>query len=102
MEKKSEKLEPIHTTVGTGSCVIPWWVLFYVIFIHDVDRKTSIYCITKKFDVFDAFTRWKLLVENDTGNKFKCLRIYNGGRCCSKNFDNYFSCNGTHKENIVP
>ena len=57
-EKKSEKLELVHTDVwgptqvsslGGSRC--------YVTFINDATRKTQIYCIRNKFDVFDTFLK---------------------------------------------
>ena len=33
----------------------------------------------KKKDVFDTFKKWKALVENETRNMLKCLKIDNGG-----------------------
>jgi len=55
-EKKREKLELVHTDVWGpthvssfgGSC-------YYVTFIDDATRKTWIYCIRNKYDVFDTF-----------------------------------------------
>ena len=69
-EKKSEKLdlvhidvwEPAHVSSLDGSCD-------YVTFIDDAPRKTWIYCIQNKSDVFDAFKKWKALVEIETGKK---------------------------------
>jgi hypothetical protein len=67
-EKKSEKLELVHTNVWApaqvsslgGSC-------YYVTFIDDATRKNWVYCIRQKYDVFDTFKKWKYLVENETG-----------------------------------
>jgi len=39
---------------------------YYVTFIDDATRKTWVYCIRKKYDVFDTFKKWKALVENET------------------------------------
>jgi len=44
----------------------------------------------------------KILVENETGKRLKCLRSDNGGEYCSKEFDRYYSKNGIRKEKIVP
>jgi hypothetical protein len=59
---------------------------YYVTFIDDATRKTWVYCIRQKSDVFDTFKKWKALVENETGKRLKCLRSYNGGDYCSKEF----------------
>jgi hypothetical protein len=52
---------------------------YYVTFIDDATRKTWVYCIRQKSDVFDTFKKWKSLVENETGKSLKCLRSDNGG-----------------------
>jgi hypothetical protein len=67
-----------------------------------VTRKTWVYYIRKKYNVFDAFKKWKDLVENYIGNNLKFLRSDNGGEYCSKEFDNYYSYHGIHNEKKVP
>ena len=64
---------------------------YYVTSIDDATRKTWVYCIQKKSDVFNTFKKWKSLVENETGKRLKCLRLDNGGEYCSNEFDNYCS-----------
>jgi hypothetical protein len=57
-EKKSEKLELVHIYVWGLD-----WVSFlgvshyYVTFIDDATRKSWVYCIRKKYDVFDTFKK---------------------------------------------
>ena len=75
---------------------------YYVTFINDATRKTWIYCIQNKSDVFDTFKKWKALVEIETGKKLKCLRSDNGGEYCSIDFDRYCSEHGIHREKTVP
>jgi len=102
-EKKSKKLEFVHTDVWGpaqvsslgGSC-------YYVTFIDDATRKTWIYCIRNKSNVFDTFKKWKAFVGNETGKRLKCLRSDNGGEYCSKEFNRYCSENGICREQIVP
>lgn len=74
-EKKREKLEIIHTYVwGLTYVSSLGGSNYYVTFIDDATRKTWVYCIQKKPNVFDTFKKWKALVESETGNKLKCLR----------------------------
>ncbi|KAK3007498.1 hypothetical protein RJ639_013627 [Escallonia herrerae] len=48
-------------------------------YVHDdASRKTWIYAIRQKSDVYHTFKKWKVLVENETGNKIKCLKYDNG------------------------
>ena len=52
-EKKREKLELVHIDVWGATHVSSLGVSnYYVTFIDDVNRKTWVYCIYKKFDVF--------------------------------------------------
>ena len=60
---------------------------YYVNFINDATRKTWIYCIQNKSDVFDTFKKWNDLVENETGKRLKFLKSDNGGEYCRKEFD---------------
>ena len=75
---------------------------YYAPFIDDATRKTWIYCIQNKFDVFDTFKKWKALVEIEIGKKLKCLRSKNGGEYCSKDFDRYYSEHGIRREKTIP
>eukprot|EP00253_Pinus_taeda_P008132 PITA_08132 len=75
---------------------------YYATFIDDASRKTWIYCIKNKSDVYDTFKKWKALVEIETGKKLKCLRSDNGGEYCSKEFDRYCSEYGIRREKTVP
>ena len=94
-EKKSEKLELVHTDVWGPSQVSSLdGSRYYVTFIDDATRKTWIYCIQNKYDVFNIFKKWKALVEIETGKKLKCLRSDNRGEYCSKEFDRYCSEHG--------
>ena len=75
---------------------------YYVIFIDDSTRKTWVYYLKQKFDVFETFKKWKSLVENETGKKLKFLRSNNGGEYCSKSFEDYCSVNGIIRQKTVP
>eukprot|EP00253_Pinus_taeda_P007037 PITA_07037 len=102
-EKKSEKLELVHTDVwGPAQVLSLGGSHYYVTFIDDATRKTKIYCIRNKSNVFDTFKKWKALVENETGKLLKCLRSESGGEYCSKKFDRYCSENGIRREKTVP
>jgi hypothetical protein len=91
-EKKSERLELVHIDIW-GPAQVPYLggSRYYVTFIDDATRKTWVYCIRQKSDVFDTFKKWKALVENETRKKLKCLRSDNGGEYCSKEFDDHCS-----------
>ena len=66
-DKKSEKLEIGHTDVwGPAQVSSLGGSYYYVTFIDDATRKTWVYCIKRKSDVFYTFKKWKALVENET------------------------------------
>jgi transposase InsO family protein len=102
-EKKSERLDLVHTYVwGLDHVSSLGGSHYYVTFIDDATRKTWVYCIRQKSDVFDTFKKWKALVENEIGKCLKCLRSDNGGEYCSKEFDDYCSYHGIRREKTVP
>jgi hypothetical protein len=59
---------------------------YYVIFIDDCSRKTWIYLLKKKDEVFNKFQEFKAKIENLTNKKIKTLRTDNGGEYTSKEF----------------
>jgi hypothetical protein len=102
-EKKSERLEFVHTYVwGPTQVSYLGGSRYYVTFIDDATRKTWVYCIRQKYGVFDTFKKWKAFVGNEIGKRLKCLRSDNGGEYFSKEFDDYFSYHGIHREKTVP
>jgi transposase InsO family protein len=61
---------------------------YYVTFIDDISRKTWIYFMKTKDEVFNHF-RFQAHVDNMTGRKIKVLRTYNGGEYTSNEFTNF-------------
>ena len=73
-EKKSVKLNLVNTNVwGPDNVSSLGGSNYYVTFIDDATGKTQVYCIQKKYDVFNTFKKWKILVENEIRKKLKCL-----------------------------
>lgn len=62
---------PMSTRVSSGT-------EYFVTFINDHSRKTWIYFLRTKDEVFDWFKAFKALVENQTGRKIKILSSDNG------------------------
>jgi hypothetical protein len=58
--------------------------LYYVSFIDYFSRKTLIYFLRKKLEVFEKFKEFKDLVENQIDNKIKVSRTDNGGEFYGK------------------
>jgi hypothetical protein len=73
-------LELVHSDVF-GPILVPSLgeSMYYISFIVYFSRKTWIYFLRKKLEVFEKFKEFKYLVENYTDNKIKVLRTDNGG-----------------------
>ena len=64
--------------------------VYYASFIDDYSRKTWIYFLKKKDEVFERFKEFKALVENLSKNKIKILRSDNGAESTSNEFNDYY------------
>jgi hypothetical protein len=76
--------------------------LYYVIFIDDYSRKTWLYLLKSKDEVFNKFQEFKEEIENLTNKKIKTLRIDNGGEYTSKEFVAFCKSTGIRRELAVP
>jgi transposase InsO family protein len=63
--------------------------MYYVIFIDDFSRKTWIFFMKTKDEVFSRFQEFRAQVENLTGKKIKVLRSDNGGEYTSRDFSDF-------------
>jgi hypothetical protein len=73
-------LDRIHSNMGGPmSAASMKGSSYYVTFIDDFSRKTWIYFMKTKDEVFSHFRDLKAHVENMTGRKIKVLRTDNGG-----------------------
>ena len=75
---------------------------YYVSFIDDYSRKTWIYFLKTKNEVFSRFQEFKALVENQTGKKIKALRSDNGGEYTGHEFEDFCIQHGIHRQLTVP
>jgi hypothetical protein len=80
-------LQLVHSDVF-GPVLVPSLgkSMYYVSFIDDFSRKTWIYFLKKKSEVFDRFKEFKALVENQIEKRIKVLRTNNGGEFCGNEF----------------
>jgi transposase InsO family protein len=76
--------------------------LYYVTFIDNFSRKSWIFFMKTKGQVFNQFQEFKALVENQTGRKIKVLRTDNGGEYTSKEFNDFCAREGIKRELNVP
>jgi hypothetical protein len=75
---------------------------YFVLFIDDYFRKTWIYFLKAKDEVFDKFQEFRALVENQTSRKIWVLRSDNRGEYTFKEFVDYCVAAWIKKELTVP
>lgn len=75
---------------------------YFVTFIDDHSRKVWVYFLKHKSDVFEAFKRWKAMVENETRMKIKKLITDNGGEYEDIKFKKLCFKYGIRMERTVP
>jgi transposase InsO family protein len=59
---------------------------YFLIFIDDFSRRTWVYFLKLKSEVFDKFWAYKALVEKQFGYLIQNLRTDNGGKYVNNNF----------------
>ena len=74
-ESKIEKLELVQrasliTSLKDSSC--------YVTFINDLSIKVWVYFFKNKYNIFNTFKKWRVMVEVEFNSKVKCLLSNNG------------------------
>jgi hypothetical protein len=101
--KAEGALELIHSNMcgPMPSSSISGYV-YYVSFIDDYSRKTWIYFLKSKDEVFSKFKEFKALIENLSERKIKILRSDNGGEYTSKEFINFCRDVGIKRELTTP
>jgi hypothetical protein len=77
-------------------------VEYYLTFIDDYSRKTWIYFLKTKSEVFKRFQEFRALVENQSGKRIKVLRSDNGGEYSSRQFVYFCAQHGIRIHMIVP
>jgi hypothetical protein len=84
-DSKEGVLELIHSDVcgPIPSTSISGYV-YHVSFIDGYSRKTSVYFLKSKDEVFGKFKEFKALIENLSKRKIKTLRSDNGGENIQK------------------
>ena len=96
-------LELIHSDVcGPMSSTSLSGFEYYITFIDDFSRKTWIYFLKAKSEVFEKFKEFKALIENLSDKKIKILRSDNGGEYTSKEFDAFCKYVGIKRELTTP
>jgi hypothetical protein len=101
--KAEAVLELIHSDVcgPMPSSSISGYV-YYVSFIDDYSRKTGVYFLKSKDELFSKFKEFRALIENLFERKIKILRSKNGGEYTSKEFVKFFKDVGIKRELTTP
>ena len=75
---------------------------YFVTFIDDFSRYTTVYTMKNKNEVFAKFKEYVAYVENQTNFKIKTLRSDNGGEYISKEFNELCSEKGISRQFTLP
>jgi hypothetical protein len=75
---------------------------YYLTFIDDYSRKTWIYFLKAKSEVFARFQEFRALVENQSGKRIQVLRSDNGGEYSSRQFVDFCAQRGIGRQMTVP
>jgi transposase InsO family protein len=79
-----------------------FWCKYFLTFIDDFSRRTWVYFLKLKSEVFDKFLAYKALVEKQSGHQIQRLRTDNGGEYVNKNFTSYCTTQGIQMQHTVP
>ena len=74
----------------------------YYFFIDDFSRKTWVYFMKNKDEVFSKFKEFKALIENHTEKKIKTFQSDNGGEFTSNEFKEVCKDSGIKRELSTP
>ena len=86
--RASRPLEIVHTDVcGPLKPISTGGNQYFLTFIDDYSRKTWVYFLKRKSEVFDIFKEFKILVERRRGHYIKVLRSDQGGEFTSDLFE---------------
>uniref|UniRef100_A0A803Q806 Integrase catalytic domain-containing protein n=1 Tax=Cannabis sativa TaxID=3483 RepID=A0A803Q806_CANSA len=100
---KKERLELVHSDVwGPTTTSSIGGKHYFVTFIDDHSRKVWVYFLKHESEVFEAFKRWKAMVENETGLKIKKFRTDNGGEYEENTFKKFCYEHRIRMERTVP
>ncbi|KAG8473238.1 hypothetical protein CXB51_035235 [Gossypium anomalum] len=93
------KLEVVHTDIcGLMRSSSFNDSKYFVLYIDDFSRFCWIYFLKQKSEVFEVFSKFKALVENQSGCKIKALRSDNGVEYLSEKFQKLCEQAGIHHQ----
>lgn len=96
-------LELIHGDIcGPFTPPTPVGNKYFFLLVDDCSRYMWAYMLKSKDEAFEAFKRFKKLVENDSESKLKVFRTDRGGEFCSNNFKDYCEETGIRRHYTTP
>ena len=96
-------LQLVHTNFyGSLSSPSFYGCKYFLTFIDDFFRRTWVYFLKLKSEVFDKFLAYKALVEKKYRHQIQRLRTDNGGEYVNNNFTSYCTTQGIQMQHIVP
>jgi transposase InsO family protein len=102
-DKKAKGSLDIHSNMcGPMSTTSLSGYVYYFSFIDDFSRKTLIYFLKDKSEVFTKFKEFKVLVENLSEKKIKILGSDNGGEFALDEFKEFYKEVGIKRELSTP
>eukprot|EP00253_Pinus_taeda_P032314 PITA_32314 len=75
---------------------------YFLTFIDDFSRRTWVYFLKLKSEVFNTFFAFKAFVEKQSGHQILKLRTDNGGEYVKNTFINFCTENGIQMQHTVP
>ncbi|KAH9745480.1 hypothetical protein KPL70_004087 [Citrus sinensis] len=101
--RAQKPLELIHTDVcGPFKPNSLGKTNYFLLFIDDFSRKTWVYFLKQKSEVFEAFKKFKVAVEKKSGYQIKAMRSDRDGEFTSKEFLEFCEANGIRRPLTVP
>lgn len=97
------RLELIHADLcGPITPSTPSGNRYFLLLVDDFSRVMWLYLLKDKDEALGVFRKFRLLVENETGEKMKVLRTDRGGEFFSKQFEAYCDESGLRHHFTAP
>ena len=100
--RAKSRLELIHIDLGQMDVLSNGKFKYYLTFLDDFSRRCHVAFLKKKSDVAEAFKKFIVSIETQTGDKIRIIRSDNGREYINKNLLNDFSKRGIKHELTVP
>jgi transposase InsO family protein len=97
-------LEYVHANLWGSSRKISLGGASYMLItiIDDYSRKVWPYFLKHKYEAFDDFRKWKVMIMKQTKKKVNLLRTNNGTEFCSNELNDYCSKEGIVSHHTIP